>query len=44
MLLKTQVLGGRSRQVSEFEASLAYKVNYRTEKPYLEKTNKKRGS
>lgn len=35
---------GRQRIPSEFEASLAYKVNYRTEKPYLEKTNKPQNS
>jgi hypothetical protein len=33
-------LGGRGRQISEFEASLVYKVSYRTtratEKPCLE--------
>jgi hypothetical protein len=35
-------LGGRSRRISEFEASLVYKVSSRTaratEKPCLEKT------
>jgi hypothetical protein len=34
-------LGGRGRRISEFEASLVYKVSSRTaratEKPYLEK-------
>jgi hypothetical protein len=39
-------LGGRGRQISEFEASLVYKVSSRTardrytEKPCLKKTNK----
>jgi hypothetical protein len=36
-------LGGRGRQISEFEASLVYKVNSRTagaiQKPCLEKPN-----
>jgi hypothetical protein len=35
-------LGGRGRRISEFEASLVYKVEFQdsqgyTEKPYLEK-------
>jgi shikimate kinase len=38
--------GGRGRQISEFEASLVYKVSSRTartsEKPCLEKTKKKK--
>jgi hypothetical protein len=38
-------LGGRDRQISEFEASLVYKVSYRTDRaiqrnPCPEKTNK----
>jgi hypothetical protein len=40
-------LGGRGRQISEFEASLVYRVSSRTEKPCLKKpknkqTNKKK--
>jgi hypothetical protein len=39
-------LGGRGRQISEFEASLAYKVSSRTaratEKPCLEEKKKKK--
>jgi hypothetical protein len=35
-------LGGRGRQISEFKASLVYRVSSKTEKPCLEKqTNKK---
>jgi hypothetical protein len=39
-------LGGRGRQISEFEASLVYRVSSRTAKGYIEetlsqKTNKK---
>jgi hypothetical protein len=34
-------LGGRGRRISEFEASLVYKVSSRTEKPCL-KNSKKR--
>jgi hypothetical protein len=38
-------LGGRGRRISEFEASLVYRVSSRTsratEKPCLEKTKKK---
>jgi hypothetical protein len=29
-------LGGRGRQISEFESSLVYRVSYKTEKPCLE--------
>jgi hypothetical protein len=39
-------LGGRGRQISEFKASLVYKVSFRTaratEKPCLDKTKKKK--
>jgi hypothetical protein len=35
-------LGGRNRWISEFEASLVYKVSFRTEKPCLEKPKKKK--
>jgi hypothetical protein len=39
-------LGGRGRRISEFEASLVYRVSSRTaratEKPCLEKTNKQK--
>jgi hypothetical protein len=34
-------LGGRSKWISEFEASLVYIVSSRTEKPCLEKPKKK---
>jgi hypothetical protein len=34
-------LGGRGRWISEFEASLVYRVSSRTEKPWLEKKQKK---
>jgi hypothetical protein len=33
-------LGGKGRRISEFEASLAYKVSSRTEKPCLHKKTK----
>jgi hypothetical protein len=41
-------LGGRGRQVSEFEASLVYRVSSRTargytERPCLKKQNKTKG-
>jgi hypothetical protein len=35
-------LGGRGRQISEFEASLVYRVSSRTEKLCLEKKKKKK--
>jgi hypothetical protein len=35
-------LGGRGRQISEFQASLVYKVSSRTEKSCLEKPKKKK--
>jgi hypothetical protein len=42
--LYSQHLGGKGRQISEFEASLVYKVSFRTtratEKPCLEKPKK----
>jgi hypothetical protein len=34
-------IGGRGRQISEFEASLVYRVSSRTEKPCLKKTKTK---
>jgi hypothetical protein len=41
-----EALGGRGRQISEFEASLVYKVSFRTtratEKPCLEKPKRKK--
>jgi hypothetical protein len=44
--LQSQHLGGRGRWISEFEASLVYKVSSRTvratEKPCLEKPKKKK--
>jgi hypothetical protein len=44
-LFKKKKLGGRGRQISEFEASLVYKVRFRTaratEKPCLKKTKQK---
>jgi hypothetical protein len=35
-------LGGRGRQISEFEAGLVYRVSSRTEKPCLEKKKKRK--
>jgi hypothetical protein len=42
--LESQHLGGRGRQISEFKASLVYRMSFRTaratQKPYLEKNQK----
>ena len=45
--LKVQAVGGRNRQISEFEASLVYRVSSRTARatlrnPILKKTNNKK--
>jgi hypothetical protein len=42
--LKSQHLGGRSRQISEFEASLVYRVRSRTARATQKEKKKKRYS
>jgi hypothetical protein len=37
-------LGGRGRRISEFEASLIYRVNSMTEKPCPKKKKKKKNN